>query len=86
MLFFVLFVVALNPALTQPSKCRDCSKPFKCEPVEGCKGGIVKNRCTCCNVCAKVEGESCGGKWDFRGKCSVGLKCIDGLCISQNEL
>ena len=32
--------------------------------------------CGCCDVCAKVEGEECGGPWDLNGKCDKGLKCV----------
>ena len=31
--------------------------------------------CDCCDVCAKVEGEECGGPWDSFGKCDERLKC-----------
>ena len=28
-------------------------------------------------VCAKAEGESCGGPWGTAGKCAPGLKYVD---------
>ena len=39
-------------------------------------GGLVKGVCHCCYVCAKVEGEICGGPWNFVGKCDKGLTCV----------
>lgn len=41
-----------------------------------CKGGITMGVCGCCPVCAKVEGETCGGTWDYLGKCDKGLVCV----------
>ncbi|CAN9499116.1 unnamed protein product [Ophioblennius macclurei] len=41
-----------------------------------CKGGVTTGICGCCPVCAKTEGESCGGTWDYLGKCDEGLVCI----------
>ena len=32
--------------------------------------------CGCCLICAKVEGEYCGGVWRRLGTCDKGLKCI----------
>lgn len=44
----------------------------------------------CCKVCAKVEGEPCGGAGGFHGKCQPPLKCISrppvigtGICLSN---
>ncbi|GFT55728.1 IGFBP N-terminal domain-containing protein [Nephila pilipes] len=31
--------------------------------------------CDCCNVCAKLEGEECGGQHNYLGKCDKGLEC-----------
>ncbi|KAI7789463.1 putative cysteine-rich motor neuron 1 protein-like [Triplophysa rosa] len=28
------------------------------------------------SACAKLEGESCGGTWDYLGKCDEGLVCV----------
>lgn len=41
-----------------------------------CKGGVTTGVCGCCPVCARVEGESCGGTWDYLGKCDEGLVCV----------
>lgn len=41
-----------------------------------CKGGIATGVCGCCPVCARVEGETCGGTWDYLGKCDKGLVCV----------
>lgn len=40
-----------------------------------CKGGVTTCVCGCCPVCARVEGETCGGAWDYLGKCDKGLVC-----------
>lgn len=41
-----------------------------------CKGGITTGVCGCCPVCARTEGETCGGAWDYLGKCDEGLVCV----------
>nr|XP_019934394.1 PREDICTED: cysteine-rich motor neuron 1 protein-like [Paralichthys olivaceus] len=42
-----------------------------------CKGGITTGVCGCCPVCARTEGETCGGTWDYLGKCDEGLLCVN---------
>lgn len=47
----------------------------------------------CCKVCAKIEGESCGGPGNFSGICEEPLKCISkppligavGICLGKIE-
>ncbi|KAI3371204.1 hypothetical protein L3Q82_023829, partial [Scortum barcoo] len=41
-----------------------------------CKGGVTTGVCGCCPVCARQEGETCGGTWDYLGKCDEGLVCV----------
>ena len=38
--------------------------------------GTVKDACGCCDVCARGEGESCGGLFYNHGKCGNGLNCV----------
>lgn len=42
-----------------------------------CGGGIISaDSCGCCGMCAKLEGESCGGYHDIGGTtCDIGLTC-----------
>ncbi|KAF8794867.1 Cysteine-rich motor neuron 1 protein like [Argiope bruennichi] len=61
--------------------------PLHCPPCEQihcfknkrrrlhCKGGWTLGICGCCKVCAKVEGEECGGQHKYLGKCDEGLVC-----------
>ena len=39
-------------------------------------GGTTTDACGCCTVCAKVEGEKCGGPWNIAGVCDKGLICV----------
>jgi len=55
--------------------CTPCNEA-KCGPKPSCKGGYTKDVCGCCDVCAKVEGEHCGGYWFHFGRCDVSLKCV----------
>ena len=56
-------------------KCLACSQQI-CKKPEGCRGGIVKDACNCCDTCAKISGEVCGGPWDILGKCGDQLQCV----------
>ncbi|XP_066272102.1 cysteine-rich motor neuron 1 protein-like [Branchiostoma lanceolatum] len=85
-----------------PLQCPPCER-IHCSPRKAsklkCKGGTTLGICNCCSVCAKVEGEKCGGKWDYLGKCDAGLTCerepdsrgmlsrpdSKGICRRSNE-
>lgn len=68
-------------------QCPPCSQIF-CTPKNPkrlhCKGGVTKGICNCCPVCAKVEGESCGGLHNFLGKCDSGLTCVSEDTSTNN--
>ncbi len=59
-------------------QCPPCEQ-VHCTPRRAnrlkCRGGVTLGICNCCPVCAKVEGEMCGGAWDYLGKCDRGLVC-----------
>ena len=67
--------VVFSAVGTQSLSCaRTCSPCASVEELE-CKGGLVPDACACCNVCAKVAGEECGGPFDLKGRCDQGLRC-----------
>ncbi|XP_057312226.1 venom protein 302-like [Hydractinia symbiolongicarpus] len=72
---FILFGVLLLQFchMSHSLSCFQCNLTECKQPM--CKGGIVKDPCQCCNVCAKVRGEECGGPWDIHGECDQGLYC-----------
>ncbi|CAD5121785.1 DgyrCDS10262 [Dimorphilus gyrociliatus] len=56
-------------------KCQPCNR-VKCAEVNlSCKGERTKGICGCCDKCAKVIGENCGGVYYYLGKCNQGLYC-----------
>lgn len=67
------FLVALTPLMSL--SCLPC-KRVQCSPPTNCKGGVLNSRGGCCSVCAKVEGELCGGQLERMGRCDAGLKCV----------
>lgn len=73
LLFIGSFLVTCSPVISL--SCIPCSW-VQCSTPVNCKGGLVKSICGCCNVCAKVEGERCGGQWQTLGRCDSGLKCV----------
>ncbi|XP_004226016.3 uncharacterized protein LOC101242789 [Ciona intestinalis] len=66
-----------NPQSSRPIACAPCSR-MSCLHEPGtlrCDGGVVTGFCGCCQYCAKLEGESCGGRNLYLGKCGAGLTC-----------
>ncbi|XP_042571574.1 cysteine-rich motor neuron 1 protein-like isoform X2 [Cyprinus carpio] len=65
--------------ILQALHCPPCER-IHCSPRQAlklqCQGGIATGICGCCPACAKLAGESCGGTWDYLGKCDEGLVCI----------
>ncbi|XP_046471256.1 cysteine-rich motor neuron 1 protein isoform X1 [Neodiprion pinetum] len=69
-------IVVLSVAVARALSCV-CS-PLECDSLteEDCPGGLTWDPCKCCRVCARVEGEPCGGLFGFSGSCSEGLQCV----------
>ncbi|KAF7404870.1 hypothetical protein HZH66_003776 [Vespula vulgaris] len=88
-------IVVLSIAVARALSCV-CS-PLECDILtdEDCPGGLTWDPCRCCKVCARVEGEPCGGLFGFSGSCAVGLQCViknllphtrevdEGVCASK---
>ncbi|XP_066269908.1 insulin-like growth factor-binding protein 7 [Branchiostoma lanceolatum] len=55
--------------------CAVCGE-YECPTPPPCPANLVKDVCGCCDVCAKVKGESCGGLWNLEGRCADGLTCV----------
>ncbi|KAI4897411.1 hypothetical protein NFI96_024485, partial [Prochilodus magdalenae] len=51
-----------------------------------CRGGKVLGPCKCCYVCAKQEGETCGGVWNQFGTCDKGLECREEVCTDLGPI
>ncbi|XP_053593227.1 cysteine-rich motor neuron 1 protein [Microplitis demolitor] len=69
-------IIVLSLAVARALSCV-CS-PLECDVLteEDCPGGLTWDPCKCCKVCARVEGEPCGGLFGFSGSCAVGLQCV----------
>ncbi|XP_057304209.1 uncharacterized protein LOC130641425 [Hydractinia symbiolongicarpus] len=97
--FAILSWIASN---TTALSCNPCLKLLsngtleniaKCRPAGECKGGLSKSVCGCCDVCAKVENEKCGGIFMIKGRCDKNLECkpvketekknpfFNGICV-----
>ncbi|XP_043281699.1 cysteine-rich motor neuron 1 protein-like isoform X2 [Venturia canescens] len=69
-------IVVLSVAVARALSCV-CS-PLECDVLteDDCPGGLTWDPCQCCKVCARVEGEPCGGLFGFSGSCAPGLQCV----------
>ena len=67
---------AAAPRSNNTKKLPPC--PARCDvagcPSPSCPGGYVPDRCDCCLVCARAEGEACGRKKNDL-PCGDGLEC-----------
>ncbi|KAK0092876.1 hypothetical protein PV326_000410 [Microctonus aethiopoides] len=88
-------IIVLSLAVARALSCV-CS-PLECDILteEDCPGGLTWDPCKCCKVCARIEGEPCGGLFGFSGRCAVGLQCViknlrppdeldEGTCSSKS--
>ena len=80
------------------SECGPCDLAA-CEEASSCPGGTARDACDCCSVCARLEGDRCGGKFGLLGKCDQGLTCVvspphgaplshyesDGICRNNDR-
>ncbi|XP_051950811.1 kazal-type serine protease inhibitor domain-containing protein 1-like [Xyrauchen texanus] len=57
-------------------ECDECA-PELCPLTQGCRAGLVKDRCGCCSECANLEGQTCdlGQRSVYYGLCGDGLEC-----------
>ncbi|CAK9300805.1 unnamed protein product [Gordionus sp. m RMFG-2023] len=76
-LFYIFIFCIFLKIKVDALSCRPCKTLFtKCvDPPSNCTGGLVKDVCDCCKICAKVKGEVCGGIYNYLGKCDKGLMC-----------
>lgn len=70
----VLFLVrALSAHECTPCNQRTCPG----RATHGCEGGrsLARDPCGCCDQCARLEWEPCGGQDWAHGYCALGLTC-----------
>ena len=88
MKFILVIGLVISDILTMNSailRCLPCNRS-RCVPLNelNCKGGLVKDVCGCCVICAKLNGEKCGGPWHEYGTCDYGLTCYKSpIVIAQ---
>ncbi|XP_022243733.1 venom protein 302-like [Limulus polyphemus] len=63
--------------------CLQCDKSTCKNHSKNCSVGFTDDACGCCKVCAKAEGEPCGGEWNKEGFCGSRLTCVHE--IPDNE-
>ena len=68
----VYFVTAQD--LIPDIECGDCDVSL-CPIIEHCKNGVKKDKCNCCDVCVKLEGQHCSGPGSQKEICADGLVC-----------
>jgi len=87
-----IVVVNDTEAYVEPLHCTECDKAPEYCP----SGQLTKGICGCCDVCAKAEGEECGGPWQMAGTCADYLFCevdsdaepfieLVGTCVLKGE-
>ena len=66
--------------------CGICRKE-ECPPASDCRAGLVLDRCGCCNICGRIEGEKCDNyTLPLQYKDRYGF-CGDNMaCLLRNDL
>ena len=68
---------------------RDCGicRKDECPPASDCRAGLVLDRCGCCNICGRIEGEKCDNyTLPLQYKDRYGF-CGDNMaCLLRNDL
>jgi len=79
----VVVVLFVQPTLfdfrsAEAIVCTGCTAEDRrdCPSVDDCRGGRTSDPCDCCPECARVEGETCGGRYRAEGLCDEGLVCV----------
>ncbi|CAB4068938.1 unnamed protein product [Lepeophtheirus salmonis] len=71
--------------------CEACNNE-DCPPPNGCVAGLIDDRCGCCKICARSEGELCDLEAKFKyGQCGENLDCVkrkdgsnhEAICLCQ---
>lgn len=74
----LLNVLLLARALSA-RECAPCDLRRTCAAAapRGCEGGraVARDPCGCCDQCARLEWEPCGGRDWAHGYCALGLTC-----------
>ncbi|XP_078419286.1 cysteine-rich motor neuron 1 protein isoform X2 [Cetorhinus maximus] len=69
--------------------CQPCQRERCEEEPPACPGGRLLDACGCCPVCAKQEGEACGGQpgsgGSGSGSCDTGLWCVSESLAGSEE-
>jgi len=74
-IFAVFLVVAGQQKQVVPRNCPEC-QPGLCKAPKDCLVGLTKDRCGCCDVCARSEGQACDLDTGYKyGTCGEGLVC-----------
>ncbi|XP_023336082.1 insulin-like growth factor-binding protein-related protein 1 isoform X2 [Eurytemora carolleeae] len=88
--FFILTAVARRTAVAV-DPCEPCDLAT-CDIVDRCLAGVVTDRCDCCQVCGRTEGELCDpSKYGEVGMCGDNLECRffketdESICMCTEE-
>ena len=74
--FFSRLIMNLSAAYSScPQSCSHVICIGEKALTNFCKSGVVMDSCNCCHVCAKTEGDLCGGYMDIQGKCREEFHC-----------
>lgn len=74
-------VTSLTWAQTFLDECGVCNKE-DCPPATDCRAGLVLDRCGCCSICGRLEGEKCDNytlplpEKDHYGFCGNNMACL----------
>lgn len=77
----IVVTTSLAAGQTILDECGTCRKE-ECPPATDCRAGFVLDKCGCCNVCGRIEGEKCDNYTlplpykDYYGFCGDNMACL----------
>ena len=77
-----MILITLAGLLGCQAELEDCGPCVKdeCPQVSDCRAGFVPDRCGCCMLCGRLEGEKCDNRTlsqrNAYGSCGEGLACL----------
>jgi len=92
--YCVYLLLTLITIVLSEEECSSDCDISKCQPPEECLSGMVKDRCNCCSICGKREGERCFNEtlkrqlsrnYKYHGTCGENLECRMRTDMEAND-
>lgn len=74
LILLALLEIVLSMPHPPGAQCDTCDVNV-CDDTSDCPHGVTKDKCNCCDVCLRYDGEKCGGLNTREGVCDKDFFC-----------